>query len=564
MFIDGMMKLHLSAHNHFQSKKIKYLGILRDLNFNLSKEFKIYLCFVIVSLIFFIYVYFNYLPIEFKQTPINNALYVVSSLIQSEAAVLGIVVTLSLVAVQLTSSSYSTKVISIFRSSPSFWILFSIYIIAIICSLGILKFLTEIPNNLSNHEFAIWLSYLLGVYAFLALVPYILDILNLMKPSTVIKKLSEKITKSNIKFFLNKKENDQKDDPIQPVMDILFGALLRYDYGTIRECLIVLRSKLSIIFEDFEEKDEEEILIHIFDHLFRLAQLTERIIKDLPSIEELILILEENGNKTSNKKIEKITLKAIKSIETIGIVAADQEIESVTQKTIESLEKIGITSAKNKLKKATPQTIHSLESIGKIVAEKRLNKSTTKVLVSIENVGLWAIKENLKKTARQGVYSLETVGNIAAKNKAEQKRYQAIDSIENLGLKSAEKKFNDTTRKSIKSLRNMGKIAIKKKSRKTTLKIIQSITKIGKITNKNRLEYPTQATIRSLAILGKMAAEERLKNITLHALESIKTILESDQQKIDISDDIIQTINSINFNENGSNEILEKIDSLKK
>lgn len=54
-------------------------------------------------------------------TDVDSARYVLSSLVQSEATILAIVVTLSLVAVQLAASS-SSRVIDIFKRSPDLWI----------------------------------------------------------------------------------------------------------------------------------------------------------------------------------------------------------------------------------------------------------------------------------------------------------------------------------------------------------------------------------------------------------------------------------------------------------
>ncbi|MFQ6119549.1 MAG: hypothetical protein ACE5KE_06660, partial [Methanosarcinales archaeon] len=63
---------------------------------------------------------------------LTNIRYMLSALIQSEAAIIAIVITLSLVAVQLTASSYSSRVMVIFRDSPDLWFLMFSYIGSII------------------------------------------------------------------------------------------------------------------------------------------------------------------------------------------------------------------------------------------------------------------------------------------------------------------------------------------------------------------------------------------------------------------------------------------------
>jgi len=72
-------------------------------------------------------------------TDVDSARYMLSALVQSEAAIVALVVTLSLVAVQLAASSYSARVIEVFRRTPDLWILMGIYGIAIFYGLGVLK-----------------------------------------------------------------------------------------------------------------------------------------------------------------------------------------------------------------------------------------------------------------------------------------------------------------------------------------------------------------------------------------------------------------------------------------
>src|SRR3990172_2058972 len=78
-----------------------------------------------------------------------------SALVQSEAAIVALVVTLSLVAVQLAASSYSARIVEIFKKTPDLWILIGIYGIAIFYGLGVLKLIEQANlnmNRLSNLE----------------------------------------------------------------------------------------------------------------------------------------------------------------------------------------------------------------------------------------------------------------------------------------------------------------------------------------------------------------------------------------------------------------------------
>ena len=286
---------------------------------NLSKVFKIYGSIIAISFLLFLVIYFL-LPLWIKQTNINSALYLISSLVQSEAAVLGIVITLSLVAVQLTASSFSSRVIGIFKNSSTLWIIVLIYIISIIYSLFVLKFLNP-SDNFANNEFQIWLALLLGIYSFSALIPYILDILDLMKPSTIISMLAKKINKKDIRSYI---DNKTDEDPIQPVMDMLLVSLMKYDYGTLRVGLCRLGDRINIIFKEEGFKGEQKLSKHIFDQLYILAGLSKKISKDKASILRLNHIIKENGKIATKQRLEKTSVRAIYSLRIIGKTTAEE------------------------------------------------------------------------------------------------------------------------------------------------------------------------------------------------------------------------------------------------
>ena len=63
-------------------------------------------------------------------TEATSARYMLSALVQAQAAIVAIVVSLTVIAVQLTASAYSPRVIDVFKSfkkNPDFWILLGFY-----------------------------------------------------------------------------------------------------------------------------------------------------------------------------------------------------------------------------------------------------------------------------------------------------------------------------------------------------------------------------------------------------------------------------------------------------
>ncbi len=90
----------------------------------------------------------------------ENARYMLSALVQCEATVVSIVVSLSLVALQL-SASYSPRLVSIFKRSRSFWFTVILYTFTIILTLTALKLI-----GYKGAEVLVNLSYFLGVVCF--------------------------------------------------------------------------------------------------------------------------------------------------------------------------------------------------------------------------------------------------------------------------------------------------------------------------------------------------------------------------------------------------------------
>ncbi|PKL68858.1 MAG: hypothetical protein CVV28_01740 [Methanobacteriales archaeon HGW-Methanobacteriales-1] len=499
-----------------------------DSHHQLSKGFKVYGVIVIISLFSFIVLY-SFFPDWTKMTNIDSASSVLSSLVQSEAAILGIVLTVSLVAVQLTASSFSTRVIQIFKNSFTLWILVSIYIFAIIYSIGVLKFISPI-NTVSNNEFYIWIAYLLGIYSFFALIPYMLDILDLMQPSKITLILSENITEKTLQNYLLK----DKSDPIQPLMDILILSLLKKDFGTLREGLTHLKTNLLTIFNS-NNIENEDLTNHIFDQLHILSSFKE-ITKDKKSASILVDILKECGSKSAEMKLEKSTLKSIHTLRIFGKVTLNENQEKLTLKVLESFEKIGVKCAENKLKRATPLSLQFLDEIGAITAQKRLNKALWQTIDCIEKIGYRSAEFKLKKTSRQSIYSLEKVAIAAAEQNLENRRRQAIQSIGRLGKKAAQQRLKFATLESIYSLRKIGELTSAPK--KTLVLSISAILSVGKKATEQNIDKGSKISVTALVILGKKASEREMNELGLKTIYLIEQILDLEKENIELRDDI--------------------------
>jgi hypothetical protein len=296
------------------------------------------------------------------ETQSDSARYLLSTLVQSEAAIIAIVVTLSLVAVQIAASSYSSKVIEIFKKMPSLWILIFIYISAMIQGLHVLKLIEASTGNTIGLENDILLSYYLGILAFLALIPYIWNTLGSLNVSVILKILSSGITKKNVLAI----EHPGYDDaPFQSVIDVITSSMMRYDEGTVAIGLNSIKSKIISIFatEDLSNPDEQ-------------LQFANNL---LPYISELGYMA---ASRVDIAAIKRMT----NAIEQIGLAAAEQNLDVLAGKIAATLGAIGGWSAENKLDFSTYTIGESLVNIEVKAVEKMLGGTAVSVALELNSI----------------------------------------------------------------------------------------------------------------------------------------------------------------------------------
>jgi hypothetical protein len=300
-------------------------------------------------------------------TDANSARYMLSALVQSQAAIVAIVITLTLIAVQLTASAYSPRVIDVFKKNPDMWILLSCYGVSIFYGFIVLKLVEGAEGEFVSQsaiwslgsvsisfEFCVSLAYWLGAFTFVALFPYMWNIIGLLKSENIIKRLATEITKDKI---LNSKE-----DPIQPIMDIVHGSIMKYDFETTRVGLQAVTDQvIKVIDSDKEKEMEKEISKRFCEHLARVSRLA------------------------ISKEDEDSTVEVIKCLAKVGIAAAENKLERETSQAAGIIGFVGKESAEKGFEGAT-SAARSLRDVGIAAAEKRLEDATTQVVVLLEEV----------------------------------------------------------------------------------------------------------------------------------------------------------------------------------
>jgi hypothetical protein len=322
-------------------------------------------------------------------TEADSARDMLTALVESHAAIIAIVISLTLIAVQLTASEYSPRVMDIFRKNPDMWILLFWYVISIVYVLMILRVIeggkgevvsqSDIwPFNLFSFEWLISIAFLLGVFTLFAIFLYMWNITNLLKLKNVIKQLAIEITSKKIL---------KEEDPIQPIEDIIRRSIMNHDFETIRVGLSVLTDRVIQIIDS----NNEQILSERFcKHLKRISRLAVVKEVDEESVIAVITNLEDCGKATVEKKLKNAIGNVASAIGEVGKVAVEKgkELENATIQAVFSLEAVGIYAKAKKNENATSKIKSSLEEIKKAAMEKgeELKKVTQQIKSSLKEI----------------------------------------------------------------------------------------------------------------------------------------------------------------------------------
>ena len=356
-----------------------------------------------VLVVAFIFARFNL----FHTDP-DSARYMLSALVQSQAAIVAIVVSLTLIAVQLTASAYSPRVIDIFKKNPDMWILLGVYAVSIVYGLLVLKMtLAEDPSQITvltildtpvSLEICISFVYFLAAFSFLILFLYMENIFVLLKPENIINRLAVDVTKENL---LNSEE-----DPIQPIMDIVHGSIMKYDIATTR---IGLKAVTNRMIEIIDSSKEKEISERFCDHLARVSRLA------------------------ISREDEEAALEVVNNLGKFGVSSTEKGLAGAASTAVEFIAAAGVNAAKKGLVLTAWQAVDSLEAVGEVAAEEGHGGIAVHVARYLGNFGLSAAEED-KGIIKKIAWTLESVGKKFVEYELEEATKQAAQALANLTL----------------------------------------------------------------------------------------------------------------------------------
>ncbi|MCK4798213.1 MAG: DUF2254 domain-containing protein, partial [Spirochaetes bacterium] len=438
---------------------------------------------VVIAISHYVFSYFGFL-----HTDIDSARYMLSALVQGEATIVALVVTLSLVAVQLAAQSYSARVIEVFRKAPDLWILMGIYGVAIFYGLGVLKLINQ--GNISDFEIYISGAYYFGIFAFVALVPYILKIFDMLDPIKLIDILKEEITQENI---LSGNKNG-KISPLLPIIEIINGALEKYDYEIFNIGLDRISDRAKFIFEN---SDSSKLSNYFFKNLVIVGKLAV------------------------NRKDEKAAFDVIYTMQEISETLTERGFDTMTAGYFED---IGILATENGMENIVIEIIDSLEKMGASTINKELLYSTENVVKSFENLQEKILKTDFKNAPRKLIRSLSNIGESSIKNKKipDEITWNIIDCLNNLKIPAIELRIPEIL---IHNFRKIAEAIVINKS-EDIFKIASHILSIQKSVYKIGLyelcDKVTQVIIIDLKFIGIHSIRNHREKASIDIVKSIK------------------------------------------
>ena len=409
---------------------------------------------------------FNAFPTEGE-----NVFFLVSVIVQIQATIVSLVITLTLVAIQITAASYTPRVVDVMKKMPDMWFLLVIYIESISIGIVTLKFLTNPdPSSVSS-------IIILGIFSFCSLFLYMKNTITFLHPDQVVKMLVNEINVDNLH------QKKWTDDIMQPVFDVVHTSLIRYDVTTVRTGLKAISDRLLEIFLMCDNLSRKDISKHFCSHIRRSARVAQRN-DDEGIIIEIIEVLEKFGVECCKNKDSDIVRPVIDVITEIGINSADKRWDYETWRVINTLGKIGLNVTKNGLGDATKGVAFALELVNTHAADKEMEtiQIIGEILASLYE---HADNNGLSDSAESILRVLGSVGQYNADRSAELATFRLIYSIEKLGIYTTDKNQRCETWNIVSTLVEVGEHVAKKRL-KATRRVVDALEKLGSYASTKR------------------------------------------------------------------------------
>ena len=476
----------------------------------------------------------------------DSAQYLLSALVQSQAAIIGIVITLTFIAVQLIFS-YSPRAVGVaLKRNYGMWMILTFYGVSIFYGLSVLRMIpnkSDVPlsqntdfltlwGSTASIEYRIGVVYCLGILTFVAIVPYILNTVNFLNPANIIKILSHDITESTILKHIKSVEKHEKDrtkpieeDPVQPTVDMIRSSLIKHDFVTTSSGITAITNRAIDIMNSYSFNISAEYL------LFSTDVRVEGIINNLNNgivPEELQSMFEtplsENVSVTKKDDRNRKWVVIDKDEEKTYIVDTSEDGKLNIYAAFKNDLGPGIVSGefRNEFKKKghplsgstivddVSYVINPITEVPRrVVWIKDENSGVMYRVIENDDEELTVLIDLGTETEISEYFCKHFKEIIRLTTKVDEtSTIDVIKNLETLGKSTAEKKLEHTTLEVVKSLEDVGKTATMRELFDVALYTTKFLGIVGKVAAENKLREATAKSVSILGVVGKIAVEK--------------------------------------------------------
>jgi hypothetical protein len=299
-----------------------------------------------------------------NHTDVESARLLLSALLQSEAAIIAIVITLTLVAVQLTSSSYTPRVGKIFANGPHMYLILGIYITSIAFSAFLLQLVGGSDGAVPPHfEFLVSSAYWMTVFLAIALIPYIYYILESFNPETFITRMSSHLTKSMIL-------QTEKNDYLNLIFDVTHNSIMRFDTATIRYGLDLVTRQINDQVSEKNSHGENSEIVRVYSsHLERCARQAIEL-RDEEILSSILDQFENAATHCARNKFDIPTWQIITVVCEVEKLVAEKDIPGSLNRVRDLIRSVGKISIENRFLETQGRIMFCQENIAKHAIDK--------------------------------------------------------------------------------------------------------------------------------------------------------------------------------------------------
>lgn len=317
--------------------------------------YSLFIVAAIIVTIFYVKIAFSVFC--FSDTNVNSARYLLSSIIQAEAAIIAIVISLTLIAIQLVASSYSPRVARIISSNSQMYIILLLYILSITYSAIILQGLQGDSGVISPFfEYLIAFSLWVSIFLMIALIPYIRNILTLLQPETIISRECQRITKATISI-------PSASNPLDLIFDILHQAVMKYDTGMMKVQLPQITQAIVKVLSALPTDNEIIEITQDYSQRLRICAQQSIQLDDMESCRIILENLKDLLNCTIILQKDDASRQVIDAIHLLENAAANKRSWNNLSNILDTLEECGKGAIDNNLGTATARICISVKQV---------------------------------------------------------------------------------------------------------------------------------------------------------------------------------------------------------